>query len=471
MTYTSLSSFSWHYFHVRKRTPFYVWLWVQGVLYPTKEVLPYKLSIKGPIGHVNHAVIVELNDWNSSLKQSIAWYHKNPRYLFIISDAAYKDIKNHLSLWKKIGKVKNWSKKSNAQLLKVFISYVDSIMNWDYFIFPHLWLEPYLEQELAKYLSKEEYNIAVDPIKKGIVALEREHLLKMVLIYQRGKNIEKDLQKHAENFGWLINNKYDLSFTSKEDYFKKILSIPSPQQEFMKEKRSYQEKVMKYRDLLKKQSHKKEIIDLIESAQEAVFFRSFRTEKLFQSGIYLQKLLLEIALRIGVGFKEIVYLTPPEIISCLENNNNYDRTLIFERMKGFALLPPSVPMVVAGKELEQLNDHIHLFNIQGTKLQGHPAYLGKVRGQAYVVQDLKELTKVQEGGILVCNSTTPDFVPFLHKVTAIITDEGGICCHAAVISRELKIPCIIGTKFATKVLKDGDLVEVDANKGIVRKLR
>ena len=59
-------------------------------------------------------------------------------------------------------------------------------------------------------------------------------------------------------------------------------------------------------------------------------------------------------------------------------------------------------------------------------------------------------------------------MPALLLCSAIVTDEGGIMCHAAIIARELKKPCIIGAKVATKVLKDGDLVEVDAEKGIVR---
>jgi len=59
----------------------------------------------------------------------------------------------------------------------------------------------------------------------------------------------------------------------------------------------------------------------------------------------------------------------------------------------------------------------------------------------------------------------------MKKAKAIITDEGGVTCHAAITARELKIPCIIGTKIATKVLKDGDRVEVDAEKGLVRKVK
>lgn len=67
--------------------------------------------------------------------------------------------------------------------------------------------------------------------------------------------------------------------------------------------------------------------------------------------------------------------------------------------------------------------------------------------------------------------TRPELMPAVKKAKAIITDEGGLTCHAAIVSRELGVPCIIGTKIATKILKDGNLVEVDANKGIIRKIK
>ncbi|MEY2664432.1 MAG: hypothetical protein RIT04_240, partial [Candidatus Parcubacteria bacterium] len=77
----------------------------------------------------------------------------------------------------------------------------------------------------------------------------------------------------------------------------------------------------------------------------------------------------------------------------------------------------------------------------------------------------------EDGSVLVTSMTRPEFVPLMKKAIAIVTDEGGITCHAAIVSRELKKPCIIGTKVATQVLKDGDMVEVDANSGIVRILK
>ncbi len=77
---------------------------------------------------------------------------------------------------------------------------------------------------------------------------------------------------------------------------------------------------------------------------------------------------------------------------------------------------------------------------------------------------------MEKGEILVCSMTTPDYLPAMKRAIAIVTDEGGLLSHASIISRELGKVCIVGTKIATKVLKDGDLIEVDADKGIVRKL-
>ncbi|MBU0722871.1 hypothetical protein KKH46_01485 [Patescibacteria group bacterium] len=76
-----------------------------------------------------------------------------------------------------------------------------------------------------------------------------------------------------------------------------------------------------------------------------------------------------------------------------------------------------------------------------------------------------------KNAILVAGQTRPLLMPAIRKAKAIITDEGGLLCHAAIVSRELKIPCVVGTKIATKTLKDNDLIEVDTNTGIVKILR
>jgi len=104
-------------------------------------------------------------------------------------------------------------------------------------------------------------------------------------------------------------------------------------------------------------------------------------------------------------------------------------------------------------------------------INGQIAYSGKVQGVVRVILTKNKINSIRNKEILVTTMTTPDFLPAMRKATAFITDEGGILCHAAIVSREFKKPCIIGTKIATKVLKDGDLVEVDANKGVVKILK
>ena len=108
--------------------------------------------------------------------------------------------------------------------------------------------------------------------------------------------------------------------------------------------------------------------------------------------------------------------------------------------------------------------------IKTNDLKGQTAFgTGKIKGEVVKVLDIRKSSKNLKGKILVTTQTTPFFIPYLKGVKAIITDEGGITCHAAIISREMKIPCIVGTRQATKHLKNGDVVELDLLSGIIKK--
>ncbi len=100
-------------------------------------------------------------------------------------------------------------------------------------------------------------------------------------------------------------------------------------------------------------------------------------------------------------------------------------------------------------------------------LRGIGVSPGIVTGKVKIIHNLSELKKIEKGDILVTEMTSPDYVPAMEKSAAIITDRGGLTCHAAIVSRELGIPCIVGTENATKVLKDDMIVTVDANHGVV----
>ena len=131
--------------------------------------------------------------------------------------------------------------------------------------------------------------------------------------------------------------------------------------------------------------------------------------------------------------------------------------------------------ILSQKEAQELNDAIsddyaeYLKNkkeVSGLAVSG-----GKTSGKVRIITDLKDLDKCEEGEILVTTQTRPQYNSFIKKVKAIVTDEGGMLCHASMLAREFKIPCIVGTKNATRILHDGDIVEVDADRGIVRMLK
>ena len=102
-----------------------------------------------------------------------------------------------------------------------------------------------------------------------------------------------------------------------------------------------------------------------------------------------------------------------------------------------------------------------------TLCKGLPASPGIGRGKVKLIKDISEINLVEEGDVLVTAMTNPDMVPAMRKCAGVVTDEGGRTCHAAIVSRELQIPCIVGAKNATKSLKTGDNVTVDAVRGIV----
>lgn len=145
--------------------------------------------------------------------------------------------------------------------------------------------------------------------------------------------------------------------------------------------------------------------------------------------------------------------------------------ILDKRMKGFVF--------TNGKLYDSMSKVKEEFSIEvreHTKtnkniLNGQIAYPGKVIGRVRIIEKRAQIKDFQKGEIIVSSSTTPDFLPAMKLSSAIISEHGGAISHAAITSRELKIPCIVGVKGATTLLKDGMEVEVDANNGVVRILK
>ncbi len=168
----------------------------------------------------------------------------------------------------------------------------------------------------------------------------------------------------------------------------------------------------------------------------------------------------------------VSFMFPEEIKESLKKEKaTADEKTLKERKKIMVLIVENKkPRYIVGKEAERIYEELQSETKKQSEIKGQTAYPGKVQGIVCKVETHAELKKIKQGVILVTPMTSVTYVPYLEKVAAIVTDEGGIICHAASIAREMKIPAVIGTKIATKILKDGDLVEVDAEKGTVRKI-
>lgn len=168
--------------------------------------------------------------------------------------------------------------------------------------------------------------------------------------------------------------------------------------------------------------------------------------------------------------KEIKELA--KILQRIHTHYFFPQDIEWARSRGKFYIVQSRPITTL-REIS--NDKLQMSNgetmtkVRESVLKGQGASPGIATGVVKIVESPKKLGKIKKGDILVAKMTSPDFVPAMKMAGAIVTDEGGVTSHAAIVSRELGIPCVVGTKEATKVLKDGMVVTVDGKSGTVRK--
>jgi phosphoenolpyruvate synthase/pyruvate phosphate dikinase len=170
-------------------------------------------------------------------------------------------------------------------------------------------------------------------------------------------------------------------------------------------------------------------------------------------------------------YKDLIDVILPAEIFSLEKRKLSEAQIskILERKNGCAIFRDKVlNMDGLFKALKIADLEFEEQKIVEGELKGMSAFAGRATGKARLILYKNDIAKLKKGEILVSDMTSPNFVPAIRVAGAIVTDEGGTTCHAAIAAREFKIPCVVGTGSATKVIKNGDLVEVDADAGVVR---
>lgn len=351
------------------------------------------------------------------------------------------------------------------------IVHVPEIANWG----GEYLLENILHEKFGQ--KAEEYlEILSTPIKFSFFQQEELDLLKIGLIKNPRKKREA-LIKHASSYSWLLNS-YGGDRILKKEYFEKKLNL------LIKEK-TPQKKIAEINNLIasnktrkirlaKKLGLNKKTILIANQLSQSIWWQDSRKSYIWKMNFFIDKFLEEISKRTNWKFEELLWCWFYEVLDILKRKK-VDKKEILKRKKYYAFYGENGETQTYSSEklVKKLADIYLKINIKKTtEIKGLVVSKGKnpkIRGRVKIIQNpFKEAQKMKKGDILVAGMTSPEYIVAMRRAAAVITDHGGMTAHAAIVSRELNIPCIVNTKIATRVLKDGDLVEVDANKGVVK---
>lgn len=329
-------------------------------------------------------------------------------------------------------------------------------------------------------LSHEDFLFLTTPLEKTSISKFEYDLLKYTnLVKESKKALETTAENLSEKYGWIPFGYDGPEYWDKNYFIRKLKKdIKTPIEKLNKEleliEQKDKENLKKRKKIVKKYKLNKKQLDLIDRINTLATWTDERKKLTFKFHYYYSQVLLELGKRYNIPYKNLKYLFTEELVNIKKSTDkmikiseeriNDELVLSFRNGKYFILSGKKKNKIL--KELEtrtSRQDIRGMVACRGVK----NIYRGKVK----ILLSPKEGNKVKNGDFLVTTMTTPDCIMPMKKAAGFITDEGGVTCHAAIVAREMKKPCIIGTKIATKVLKDGDLVEVDADKGIVRILR
>lgn len=271
--------------------------------------------------------------------------------------------------------------------------------------------------------------------------------------------VVKKLKEHKNQFSWLFTSDLDTEPPTIKHYLKRI-------QELSEVGKQINQVIELPKSMIS--SISKDKITVLECFNELLYLDNYTADVYQKIDFIFQQLLSK---EHKVSFKALSWYTWHELEALVKEDIKLsDQELeIRKKYRVMVQIDGKIGIFYSEKYFKQISKLLNVGDAKFVKsFKGTKASLGCAQGVAKVVRGIKEMDKVEVGDIIVANTTRPDLMPALRKCIAIVTDHGGVTSHAAIVSRELKIPCIVGTKIATEVVRDGDLVEVDADEGIVR---
>lgn len=323
-----------------------------------------------------------------------------------------------------------------------------------------------IKQELGNYVREQIelnqiFSLLMTPVQESFVNKYEQALQKIAK--------EKDLAKKGKlisdtirNYFWIRNSYAGRYRLTKEEIVEEV--------NFIKGKKDCKIKnlVKQKAKIIKKLRLPEKLVRKIKATEFLTYLQDERKANILLAVDYMERIMEELSSRIGFDIKYLRFMMPEELSLEKIKTTEFQNKLI-ERSKGCVYLyDMNRSVIITGKEYEAFVKEFRKEKQSEVKeFTGMTASPGTAVGPVKICTNISSIHKVLPGDVLVASMTRPEYLPAMKKTVAIVTDEGGITCHAAIVSREIGIPCVIGTRIATKVLKDGDIVEVKANHGRV----
>jgi|GEM_PF-1559533 len=313
------------------------------------------------------------------------------------------------------------------------------------------------------------FAILSTPTDNSFVAKAELSMLKIALI-DNPEQKNKAIESHAKDFYWLeydyygpildarlINKKMEsYRGLSKQEIEKRINAIES----FPKRAES------QLKEILDKVKLSKELDNIFQGLRKfAYFYGDLKKMQISKANVGLGLILKELAGRFNLDETDLHYAEISELEGLMESKK-LDSSIWKKRRIKSVVRATNCQYRFIDKQLVKADDGKK--DLEHSKMiKGMSACSGFYTGRARIIKNPRT-DFLEDGEILVAEMTSVDFVPLMKKAGAIITNHGGITSHAAIVSRELNVPCVIGTGNATSVIKDGDIVQVNARHGMIK---
>lgn len=310
-----------------------------------------------------------------------------------------------------------------------------------------------------------------DFVKLCIKTIENNSSIRDIL---KDKKLSNMIKCYIDKYFWTKTNFYKSLPLESDDLIKSIFDEINNHS-----KRQLVEELDKIESNFKKILHEKNNQKIlltkedkkdIKFAEKIILWIDLRKIWMMKHIYYLLTILKDLAEHNNINYHEISLYQVDEVRDFILSKKRVKKDILDKRHKStfFVFEKNKKAHLIYGKDADLLFKTL-VHNKKST-IKGMVSCIGnkeKIKGIINIVYD-PSIENFEKGNILLTSMTRPEFIHLMRKSKAVITDEGGIACHAAIVSRELGIPCIIGTKNATQALKDGDYVEMDMTTGIVK---